>query len=54
MTSYLYMTVIYVYLVELGVQGTARKRGASAGGKSQPPKKARKKTVVSKKARGKK
>ncbi|KAI9157156.1 hypothetical protein LWI28_017667 [Acer negundo] len=34
--------------------GTARKRGASAGGKSQPPKKARKKTVVSKKARGKK
>ncbi|KAK0593157.1 hypothetical protein LWI29_032030 [Acer saccharum] len=34
--------------------GTARKRGASAGGKSQPPKKARKKTVVSKKAKGKK
>ncbi|KAK2635009.1 hypothetical protein Ddye_029801 [Dipteronia dyeriana] len=34
--------------------GTSRKRGAGAGGKSQPPKKARKKTVVSKKARGKK
>ncbi|KAL5805395.1 hypothetical protein ACOSQ3_032195 [Xanthoceras sorbifolium] len=34
--------------------GTARKRGTSVGGKSQPPKKVRKKTVVSKKAKAKK
>ena len=45
---------MYVYLRDVLMQMASRKRGKNAGGKPQPPKKARKKTVVSKKPKAKK
>jgi hypothetical protein len=45
---------MYAVLMGVWMQGIARKRGKTAGGKPQAPKRVRKKTQVSKKAKTKK
>lgn len=45
---------IYAYLREICMQGVVRKRGKTAGGKPQAPKRVRKKNQVSKKGKTKK
>jgi hypothetical protein len=53
LTSYIWWCM-YAYLWMFWMQGVVRKRGKTAGGKPQAPKKVRKKNQVSKKAKTKK